>query len=85
MVDRNCWVSQEVLPSGKHENMGWTEEKNKPERKREEEPGEIEKLFSGEKKNYFFSKSVQSYHPMTTVRFVTIDQAHCTYLCMALP
>lgn len=86
MVERDCWVSREVLSSGKQENMGWTEEKNEPERKREEEPGEMEKLFSGEKKILlFFSKSVQSYHPMTTVRFVTIDQARCTYLCMALP
>ena len=50
MVERDCWVSREVLSSGKQENMGWTEEKNEPERKREEDPGEMEKAIFRRKK-----------------------------------
>lgn len=66
-------------------NMGRTKERNKPKRNREEEPREMEKTFSGEKKSItLFSKITQSYHPTITVRFVIIQQTHCTYLPVVL-
>lgn len=66
--------------------MGWTKGRNEPERKREKEPGEMENLFSAGKHFFItlFGKTIQSYYPIT-VRFGIMDQAHCTYLCMALP
>lgn len=74
-----------MLVFGKHENMQRTKEGNELNRNREEEPREMEKTFLGEKKMItLFRKIIQSYHPITTIRFLIIDQAHCTYLCMAL-
>lgn len=68
-------------------NMGWTTERSEPKLKREEEPGGMEKTFSGRKKKCItlFSKTVQSYHPIITIRSVIIDQAHYTCQRMALP
>ena len=75
-----------MLSLGKHKNTGKTKERNEPRRNREEEPGEMEKTSSGDEKNItLLSKIVQSYHPIITLRCVITDQAHYTYLCMALP